>query len=150
MKIKKAKPPNYDEILLYLPVNDRSVFCYGDTIYNPSGKDLLEDLIVHEEVHSRQQGEYPDVWWYRYLTEPQFRLEQEIEAYGEQYAFAKRHIEKAAREVPPGHELAAGKTKLLKFALENMSEALSGPEYGSLITQAEAVSKIRAHAKQVL
>jgi hypothetical protein len=133
MKVVEGYPPNYELIATALNPNDQAVFCYGDTIFNPGGRQLTEDVVEHERTHSAQQGSDPDGWYHRYLTDPAFRLEQEIEAYGAQYAFAKRFVKSG---------------KLLRWALESMAKALSGEDYGSLIGYGAAESKIRTYAKR--
>lgn len=150
MEVKETFPPHFEEIQLLFPISKENpaIFCYGDTIHNPYGKEITPDLECHESVHSKQQGDDPDGWWRKYLTDPQFRLEQELEAYGEQYAFAKRHIEAAANEAAKeGKRLTAGKNNLIRHALESMSFALSGPTYGNIIPYGKAESKIRHYAK---
>ena len=134
MKILNQNPPNIDLILAAgLKPSKDTVFCYGDTIYNPSGKKLSPDIEHHESIHARQQKDIGiDEWWRRYLSDKDFRLSQEIEAYGEQYKFAQKYVKD---------------TKLLRWALENMAYALSGEEYGNLISYGEAESKIRNYGK---
>ena len=146
MKIKEEFPPNFSEIQKYLPATENATFCYGEIIYNPSKKNLNPDVIHHEEVHSKQQEQFtsPEIWWFKYLNDLEFRKEQEIEAYGSQYLFSKKHIEEAEeRANKEGKTLRAGMTKLLKWALESMAMALSSKEYGNLLTYGEAESKIR-------
>ncbi len=135
MKIVNDYPPNYRQIVDALGDQPEALFCYGDTIYNPRGGDVPPDIEKHEEVHMKQQGSNPDLWYHRYLSSPEFRLEQELEAYGTQYAFAKAALKGG---------------KLLEWALENMAKALSGGAYGGLLTFAEAKSKIRNYAKGVI
>ena len=133
MKILNQLPPNYELITIsdLKPTKD-TTYCFGSVIYNPSGKKLTPDIEHHENLHSKQQGDNPDLWWNLYLSDKQFRMNQEIAAYGEQYAFAKEH---------------GVKGKLLEWALDNMAKALSGEEYGSLISYGEARSKIRNYSK---
>ncbi len=149
MKEIRGLPPNIEFIRTALPsVPPDALFCYGGIIYNPGGREITPDLELHESIHSRQQGSNPDAWYSNYLTDPVFRLSQEIEAYGEQYAFAKQHIEKVAEQAhAEGKVLAAGKTKLLEWALDSMATALSGEAYGSLLTYGEAKSKIRNYSR---
>lgn len=148
MKTVIGLPPNYELIRIALNPSKHAIFCYGDTIYNPSNRTITPDIEHHEYIHSKQQGDNPDLWYARYLQDPQFRLEQEIEAYGEQYVLAKENIEKADEEARKETKvLAAGKTQLLRWALESMARALSGADYGNLISYGEAQSKIRNYAK---
>lgn len=124
-------PPNYREILDAIPavLNTKPIFCYGDTIYNPHGREITPDLELHEAVHTRQQGASPEAWWSRYLSDADFRLAQELEAYGEQFALVKRHM----------------RGRLRDYALNSMAQALSGATYGHLLSHGEAVSKIRRY-----
>lgn len=133
MKKSADYPPNYKTILEYLPDadNGHTIFCYGDTLYNPNGREISADLDAHEEVHSAQQGDNPDLWWQQYLTSPAFRLAQEIEGYGAQFALLKDH--------------AHG--KLREWLLDSMATALSGLTYGKLISFGEARSKIRNYSR---
>ena len=138
MKVKKETPPNYIAIAKVFPNLELSttLFCYGDTIYNPGGKDITPDLEIHEDTHRKQQGLTPDLWWDKYLEDPQFRLSQEIEAYGAQYNFACKAIDEIR-----------GTNRMKKWALEGMAKALSNSMYGNIITMAEAESKIRNYGK---
>ena len=66
-------------------------------------------------------------WWDKYLDDPQFRLEQEIEAYQNQYQYAKEHYPRNKR----------------KFTLKETAKALSGKMYGNLVTFEEAKDLIQ-------
>lgn len=136
MKILEQFPPNYALIKVAFPAieNHKPIFCYGDTIYNPFKITITADLDAHEAVHSNQQGDNPETWWNRYCTDPQFRLEQEIEAYGVQYKFIQD------KKIP---------SKLFEWIKDRMVSALSGGVYGNLLTYGEAESKIRNYAKKI-
>lgn len=91
MKIAYDYPPNYAELkkVFKLEGHENVIFTYGDTLYIPAGEGTVIDkpLMKHEETHSRQQKEMGVQWWWdRFLSEPNFRMEQEIEAYRNQYA----------------------------------------------------------------
>lgn len=135
MKTSAEFPPNWVDIKNKLGLDEKTkaIFCYGDTIYNVR-EELSKDLIAHELAHSKQQGSNPAVWWFKYLDDKEFRLKEEIEAYGTQYALIAKHL----------------KGKWLKYGLEQMSRALSGEEYGGIISYGEAVSKIRNKAKELV
>lgn len=135
MKQSPDYPPNYVAILEHLPEanNGHTIFCYGDTIYNPNGREITRDLEVHEGMHSAAQGGSPDLWWEQYLADTGFRLAQELEGYGAQYAFLKEHIH----------------GKLREWVLDNMARALSGQTYGGMISFGEARSKIRNYQHTV-
>lgn len=136
LEIKKEYPPNYQDFLFHLGdvSKYKPVFCYGNTIYNPFERELTPDVIFHESVHAKQQSVYPtpDMWYLRYFNEPEFRLECEKEAYGEQYAFAKRH---------------GVKGKLLTWIREQLSIELSGKAYGTLMTISQADTFLRRYTQ---
>lgn len=62
----------------YYQAHNWTIYCYGTHEW-PS-----HDIIEHEIVHFEQQDVYgdPDVWWECYLTDSEFRLAAEVEAYG--------------------------------------------------------------------
>lgn len=92
MKIEFNLPPNYHEIVKVLHPDHKTIFTYGDTIYSPFDATVTPDLMVHETVHMRQQGDHPDVWWDLYLKDNEFRLKEEVEAYRAQLEFFKRTV----------------------------------------------------------
>lgn len=128
LEVVQGYPPNYSDIQLVLGHNPTAVYTYSGCVYNPAGGELSPDILEHEAVHVRQQGDNPQAWWNNYLMDPAFRLLMEQEAYGLQYAYAKRQ---------------GVRGKLLQWALENMALALSGDSYGRLCVYGEAVSAIR-------
>lgn len=134
MKISTEQPPNIAEIRLYMTPPQDAVFAYGDTIYCPSGDEIPPDVIIHEEVHQKQQENYssPEFWWTKYLLDPQFRYEQELEAYGEQYRYVSAHISTKGQ-----------KEALLDFAT-NLATI-----YGIPVSVTEAEAKIRLMAKEL-
>lgn len=140
-------PPNYDLIKAALNPEAHAIFCYGKKIYNPSARELDPSIEHHESIHCKQQGTDIDGWYFKYLTDPAFRLSQELEAYGEQYKYTKRSLEALNDAMEGGKKLVIGKTDLLSYALDSMAYALSGVSYGGLISFAEARSKIRNYAK---
>lgn len=121
MRILRAYPPNWPEIRAALKeaIRPGAIFCYGDTIYNPIGAKLSDALIAHEEVHSRQQGEDPAGWWRRYIEEPQFRFEQELEAHRAEYQVATRDTSRQVR----------------RSVLKALSARLASPFYGRCVTR---------------
>lgn len=126
MKIVVGNPPNIEEIIKHFP--DRptnTVYCYGDTLYNPDGNQVPEDVVYHEYIHSKQQTD-PEVWWKRYLIDPEFRKNQEVEAYSAQYEYIKKHVGK----------------KVSDIMLNDFAQNLSDPMYSLGITQSEARQEI--------
>jgi hypothetical protein len=133
MKILKQLPPNYEDICKHIPAVRQIktiVFTYGNTVYAPAGNALPPDLIAHEQVHIDRQNN-PAKWWEKYLTDIQFRLDEELAAYRVQYQYAEKHYSRAHR----------------RLLLTHISKDLSGSMYGKLITRKEAIALITQGAK---
>lgn len=117
MKVLYTFPPNYAAINRAFNVRGKPViFCYGSVIHNPARIKIPERLHAHESVHSaRQQAQAggPAAWWERYITNPQYRLGEEIPAH-----------QAEARCAP---ELA-----------EEIAARLASPLYGGLVGIEEA------------
>lgn len=126
MKVAKEFPPNYDRICEVIPaVKDIRgiVFTYGDTIYNPDDMPVEDHLDVHESVHQAQQAKMGiEEWWEEYLKNPQFRLEQELEAYRAQYQFTRK-----VYGLAPAGDL-----------LKQVADDLSGTMYGNIMRRKDA------------
>ena len=128
MQIVIARPPNFEEVLAVFPLakNPGVIFTYGQTIYNPSGTHISAQLKAHEAVHAQRQGTNEEeirAWWKRYLTEPMFRLEEELLAHRAEYRAFKgwtKDRNAVARE------------------LDTIAKRLSGPLYGGLMSYAQA------------
>lgn len=131
MEIVEEWPPNKEKIEKVFPrevLDERKpVFSYGGRIYNPYKTKITPDLHVHEAAHFHQQKNDVEKWWDTYLSDEQFRLEQETEAYVTQYKFIKQSLP----------------NKAVKWYLDKFAESLSGPLYGNLLTQEQAHTKIR-------
>lgn len=131
-QVINSYPPNIDLIRKHLNVPEEGiVFTYNGKIYSPHAKELPQHLLLHEMVHVKQQGNDSDSWWNRYLTDIEFRLEQELEAYTEQYLFLKM----------------VNKTSTSHEWLFILSEQLSHPVYGFNLTRPQAETKLRIRAK---
>lgn len=139
MNIVKHNPPNILEIKAVFPIDEHTVFTYGDTLYNPGGWDISENLLVHEKVHQRQQGKDPEGWWEKYMVDEHFRLSQEIEAYRKQYQAFRKSL---------GQYSVLEKNRRQNEFLERIAKDLSGPLYGNIISFEEAVAKILSQANQ--
>lgn len=129
MKILNQLPPNYEEIKKVFNLSGKNpVFTYGNIVYYPFGKKptIPDHLLVHEETHQKQQANYltPDEWWKKYLSDSKFRLDQELEAYKNQFKFFKL------------------KNKSWMPFLKYIVADLSGPMYGNIISSQEAFSKL--------
>ena len=135
MSVVKNYPPNFTIISRTFNIRGKAVvFTYGQTIYNPQGGAIADHLEVHESVHGRQQGDDPKSWWDRYLREPKFRLEQEVEAYAYQYAFVK-------------HQEWGDKTE--QNFLQAIASDLSSPIYGKVVTYQDAEDMIKKEARGI-
>ena len=133
MKIINAKPPIYDMIIASgMRPHEGVVYAYGNTIYNPSGSSISEDVICHESIHGVQHGDNPESWWQRYLSDPHFRIAQEVEAYAAQYDYLCSTI----------------KDKNARYQLVlRIAHTLSGPIYGEVISTAAALKMVKTKAK---
>lgn len=128
MLVRKELPPNYKNIkkVLNPPVN--AIFTYGDTIYAPYIYfELPIELFVHEETHMKQQNHEPKLWWGKYLASPDFRLEQELEAYRNQYHYFLKHNDR----------------NKAYFLLRRIAEDLASEMYGNIVSFDEAISLIK-------
>jgi hypothetical protein len=132
MKIINENPPNIEAIQTKFKLHKGVIFTYGDIIYNPDKGEIDEFILCHEQKHCEQQGDKPNEWWNKYLIDPEFRIKQETEAYGEQYKFIKDKIKEK---------------KIVNIMLERLAGTLCGEIYGNVLTFNEAKCKIRNYAK---
>lgn len=138
MVIHQTRPPNYAQIEKAFPAikGQRGVvYTYGGIIFNPDGMPIDEPLGFHEATHSMQQEKLgngtkgPEKWWNRYIRDPQFRYEQELEAYRNQFRrFCELHTHRDKRAI----------------FLNRIASDLSSPQYGSVVTLSEAKEAIRS------
>ena len=91
MRILNERPPDWIWDACRKQFGDvvhQAVFTYGEALFNPGKADIPTHLMKHEETHTRQQlAMGADDWWKKYLADPEFRLDQEAEAYGNQYKY---------------------------------------------------------------
>lgn len=133
MKILYEKPPAHlwDRLEKTFGVRfEDVVVTYGENVYAIGP--FPADIEAHEAVHVRQQTEFrggPDEWWNWYLSHPEFRYEQELEAYREQWRFIQRHVKD--RNAAMRH-------------LHRISRDLSGMTYGHVVSFEEAMCAIRS------
>ena len=108
-----------------------TVWTYGDTLYNPGGIFVTEDLLAHEQTHQAQQERIEggkDAWWRQYLADPEFRLEQELQAYGMQYAYYCTQRK--------------DRNQRFRF-LYRLASTLAGPLYQVAISRSDAQAAIK-------
>lgn len=111
-----------------IPENIANIcYTYGVTCFSP--RELTKDLIVHESVHTEQQGRdglTPDSWWDKYGVDILFRYEQELEAYRAQYKY-----------ILANHNKAVAFNCAKRFASD-----MSSPMYGNMCTFNQALQDI--------
>lgn len=133
MIIKNERPPIWDKAIAKFKFNPYApvVFAWGDFIYNPNGAGIAAHLDVHESIHGLQQKAMggPEIWWERYLADPAFRLEQEIEAYGTQARYLRTMMSNKKKRYDIMHKITFD---------------LSSSLYGNLLTFEEAHKAIEA------
>lgn len=133
MEVLREHPPIYEDIInAGMHPSAGTIFTYGDTIYNPHGVNIPEYLLVHEEVHSKQQGEDPNGWWSRYLDDQYFRIDQETEAYAKQYDFMCKTIKDRNQR---------------NDILIDIARILSSSLYGEVISTSGAITELKKKIK---
>jgi len=130
MEIVYTYPPNYKKIAAAFNItsHENVIFTYGNQLFVPAGERIVIDkpLMKHEETHARQQRDMGvEEWWERFLEEPGFRFQQELEAYRQQY--------RAMAGLPLEQRLGY---------LDHISNDLSGEIYGNMVTFDEAKAAI--------
>ena len=137
MKINFSKPPLWEEINKKFKVKetDDIFYTFGDTIYSPNRVVPSDDVIKHEEQHAEQQNHNDkdaEIWWRKFIHDPEFRVVEEGEAYGAQYRFlCQKYKDRNYR------------AKILW----NLAEILSSNIYGNCINHSEALKVIRQFAE---
>jgi hypothetical protein len=127
--IKKEFPPNIDQIREQFPLSGTEIFAWDGIIYSPGNGEITIPLIEHEKIHFKQQNGDPESWWEKYLVDPVFRMEQELEAHRAEYrAFCKLHKNRNRRS----------------RYLFNIAMRLASPLYGNLLTHKDAMKKIKS------
>jgi hypothetical protein len=135
MEIKNERPPIWDSACATFEITPKTIFTYGNAIYNPFEINITEDLIAHETIHAAQQGgndKDAALWWGKYLREPSFRLDQESKAYAAQYKYFCT--------------VYKDRNKRMRI-LFDLARTLCGPLYGQCSSHLNAVSLIKRHAK---
>jgi len=119
-------PPVYDNICASIGVPSKTaVFTYGKILYNPGNGIIADHLFAHEELHSKRQGETPELWWGKYLRDTAFRLDEEAQAYGRQYAFLCKTFKDRNRRA---------------LIAMDLGRFLASPLYGKICTLPEAIN----------
>lgn len=129
--LKHELPPNWKTILEHFPslqgMEQKVVFTYYPHIYMPRQIALPPDIAIHEHVHLHQQAVLsPGLWWKAYLSNPEFRLNQELEAYGAQL-----------------HWFTRFRNLIYKQEKHRLASDLSSEFYGNIISYGEAASRLQ-------
>lgn len=99
--IEESTPPNFAEVAKQFPLTNDTVFTYGETLHNPNAVPIDNPLFMHENTHAKRQAAYEggaQAWWARYLTDEQFRYDEEVVAYAAQAReYYKTHRDRNAR-----------------------------------------------------
>lgn len=129
MKIVKDYPPNYKVLREVFKLSGEEIFTYGDTVFNPTGNALSRELRAHEQVHIwQQENTNVERWWERYVADPEFRLEQELEAHRIEFqTFCMTNKDRNARNA----------------YLIRIARRLASPMYGNVISHQEAIKRIK-------
>lgn len=129
MNIIRGRPPNYEEIIEFLPTASKigTIFTYGDDVYVTGPNPLSPALQIHEAVHIRQQRAIGrDAWWERYLCDIDFRFAQELEAHRAEYFYYTNMGRNIAR-----------------VNLNIIAKRLASPLYGNIVTKQKAKTMIK-------
>lgn len=130
MKIKPIEEaPNLQELKDKFGVDEKyTVIAYGDSIYCPK-EGMSRDLFVHELTHCQRQGDESQAkrWWQKYMEDEDFRLQEELIAYQQQFEFCKK--------------VYKDRNKRAKI-LWALAKELASPRYGNLIEHSEAMKLI--------
>ena len=123
--------PNLLELKHRFGVTEKeTIIAYGDKIYCPNAG-MSKDLLVHEMMHCERQNFSADSakrWWKMYLEDESFRLQEEIIAYQNQYAYCCA--------------IYKDRNKRVKI-LSALASELSSSRYGKIIIHSEAMHKIK-------
>lgn len=118
----QAEFPLIEQYQKVFDITENTIFAYDGVIY--SDYTLTKDLIVHEQTHLKRQDKIGvDLWVSKYLSDPQFRLEEELIAYKAQLESIKdRGLRNAVRI--------------------DCATALSSDLYGDIITRENAIKEL--------
>lgn len=102
------------------------IITYYPNIYWIGGDRLPLRKVVHENVHIRQQARYGvEKWWDDFISNKEFRLSQEVEAYQEEVKYIRSNVP----------------NKQTRFKLiDEIAKDLSGKLYGRMISYNDALA----------
>lgn len=128
--INGQHPPNIQAIDNKFHVKDKAniLYAYSPAIYNPDSLTIPTHLIVHETVHlTRQWDKGVEKWWDLYISNPVFRLDEELYAHRAEWS---SYV-----------QLNKDKNQQVRY-LHFMCQRLAGSLYDNLLTVKEARQRI--------
>jgi hypothetical protein len=129
--IKDTCPPIYQRLKKEFNVswNDGIIITYFPDIYWKGGDALSKEKIAHEKTHLRQQEDMGvKLWWDKYITDKEFRLSQEIEAYKNEVSYIRQTVKDREKCFKMIHQIALD---------------LSSSIYGNICSYAEAMKLLK-------
>lgn len=123
MERPQSEFPLLQEYKKHFTITKDTVFALTPYIY--TNHKLTPDLLIHEQIHLKQQEKLGvDEWVNRYIDDLEFRIEQEVEAYRNQINSIKDRNAKERMKI---------------WA----SETLSSKLYGNIINYQIAYNKLK-------
>lgn len=126
-------PPIIDDIVKVFPSVKQTrgvIFSWGAQVFNPDNIHITNSLLEHEWVHRQRQTENEDSilkWWELYLTDMEFRLNEEI----------------LGHKAELKHELWLIKDRNRRnMIMHHIAARLAGPIYGNIISLSEAKRRL--------
>ncbi len=132
MKKKKNKVFCSDRNILFI-LGAKAVAFYGRIFIKKSVWEKMSPLyrsalLIHETTHLLQQEKYGFIWYLKYALLKKFRLEQEIEGFGNEIVF-----------------IIKGCPDMKKQLLNRYAEHLSGRTYLYMTDFARAISRLEEY-----
>jgi hypothetical protein len=138
MRIVNQPPPIFDEIVAAFPhaALPGVMFCWREIIYIPQQTGPIPaQLIAHEQAHcDRQAGFHITDWWRRYISDQQFRLDEEMPA----------HVVELREWIKIETPKWVGKRALKRHLTGRVARRLADKLYGPMITYENARTILEA------
>jgi len=131
INVINTKPRIYEELHEKFGVEweEDVVITYFPNIHCRSNVWNFPEKIAHEAVHLKQQEEMgAEIWWYKFINEPGFRLEQEAQAHKKEADFIRKNIKDRNLRAQIIHEIASN---------------LSSSMYGNVVDHQTAMRLIK-------
>lgn len=137
-EMRMGFPPVYDRAAAKWPtIKGRPIiFAYAPYIYCTNRAKCGPEKVAHEAIHlarQTQNGMTPEAWWDRYLTDDDFRRQEEVLAHVAEYLFlCEKESGRGAR----------------RRNLVIIAGNLASPIYGRLFSIEEAKSLLKSCAEE--